>query len=256
MKIRMPTGRLAPKMSAVTRFPTQDPEAGTSQAMTRRWCASCWQRAMRLRNLAAMNRVQEVCIRPRKVFRALADTPVGPADYALSAAQGIALALFFSRMKNMGLTAGFERILLQAIAQGTLSGIAVIWLQSWLYTWLGRQTGGVAKRPAVMHVLAYGSAPLLITLTLGCLSALFLGVDAFVAQPRDPEFFETLIGAVLTAGFLLPALWSVILQVMGLSEVHRVRFRGALGTWLLGQALQAVLSLLFLYSVGMPLPNG
>lgn len=203
-----------------------------------------------------MNPVREVCIRPRKVFRELADSPVGPVDYALSAAQGIALALFFSRVKNMGLTAGIAEILFRAVAQGTLSGIAVIWLQSWLYTWLGRQTGGVGKRAAIMHVLAYGSAPLLITLALGCLSALFMGVDAFVAQPKDPEIFETLIGTALTAGFLIPALWSVVLQIMGLSEVHRVRFRGALGTWLLGQALQAVLSLLFLLSVGMPVPSG
>ncbi len=29
--------------------------------------------------------------------------------------------------------------------------------------------------------------------------------------------------------WLVPALWSVVLQIMGLSEVHQVRFRGALG---------------------------
>jgi len=203
-----------------------------------------------------MSPVQEVWIRPRKVFRALAGVPIGLTDYVLSAAQGIAMALFFSRVKSMGLTSDLTEILIRAIAQGTLSGIAVIWLQSWLYTWLGRQSGGVAPRPAVMHVLAYGSAPLLATLVVWLLAVLILGADAFVERPSDAELFLTLLGWLQTAAFVIPALWSVVLQIMGLSEVHQVRFRGALGLWLLGQALQALLSFVFLLSVGMPIPQG
>ena len=49
----------------------------------------CWQRTFHLRNLTAMNAIQEVWIRPRKVFRALAASPIGLTDYALSAAQGV-----------------------------------------------------------------------------------------------------------------------------------------------------------------------
>lgn len=203
-----------------------------------------------------MNPVQEVCIRPRKVFGALAATPVGITDYALSAAQGIAMALFWSRMKDLGMKMELSEILMLGVGQGALSGIVVTWLQSWLYTWLGRQAGGTARQPQVMHVLAYSGAPLLITLAVTCLAIPILGIEAFVVRPKDPELFVILLGTLQGAAFLIPALWSVILQVMGLSEVHQVRFRGALGTWLLGQVLLAALSLLYLLATGMPLPQG
>ncbi len=201
-----------------------------------------------------MHALQEVWIRPRKVFRELAVRPVGAVDYVLSAGQGVALALLFSRTKDMGQTEELGQILLQALAQGTISGIAWIWIQAWIYTWLGRQAGGVAKRAQVMHVLSYGSVPLMATLAVWCLAALVMGRQAFMEHPTgETDLFVVLLMGVQTLAYVVPALWSVVLQIMGLSEVHQVRFRGALGTWLLGQAVLTLLALVFLLAVGMPL---
>ena len=59
-----------------------------------------------------MNALQEVWIRPRKVFRELADRPVGAADFLLSAAQGMVGILVLSRMKGLGASVGVAEIML------------------------------------------------------------------------------------------------------------------------------------------------
>ena len=202
-----------------------------------------------------MKALQEVCIRPRKVFRELAATPVGAMDYLLSAAQGVAAVLFFCRMSNMGLKLSVSAIFVQALFLGFISGIAGIWLQSWIYTWLGQHTGGVAKRPQLMHVLAYGNTPMLVTLAIWVLVALVLGNQAFVEKPGDAEPFIVLLKGLQVAAYVLPAFWSVVLQIMGLSEMQQIRFRSAVGTWLLGQAIIALVALLLIRSAGIPLPQ-
>lgn len=206
-----------------------------------------------------MNALQEVWIRPRKIFRELADAPVGATDYLLAAAQGVASALVLGRMQGWGLTEDVGAILFKAAAQGSIMGIAAIWIYAWLYTWLGRNTGGVATKPQIIHVLTYGSVPLAALLAIWCVAALILGNQAFVDHPvGEADLFVRLLMGVQSAAYLLLALWSTILQVMGLSEMHRVRTRGALGTWLLGQfvvALALAVIVLLLVGLGGSIPK-
>ncbi len=186
----------------------------------------------------AMNSLQEVWIRPRKVFRALASQPIGILDYLLSGVQGVVVVLALGRASNLGSKAGVAEIFLRAATEGMLIGIAIVWVQAWIYTWMGRRAGGVATRAQVIHVLAYGSVPMLGSLAIWCLAALLLGNHAFIETPSgDADAFVSLLNAAQVTGFALLGIWSVILQVMGLSEVHQLRTGGAAGTWLLGQVV-------------------
>ena len=207
-----------------------------------------------------MNVMQEVWIRPRKVFRELSTRPIGIADYLLSAAQGVVGLLALSRMNNLGVSAEVGSIFLKAIVQGSVSGIAIIWIQAWIYTWLGRRAGGVATRSQVIHVLAYGSVPLVGSLAIWCVATLLLGNNAFVETPGgQTDNFVALLMTLQILAHVLLACWSAILQVMGLSEVHKLQTRGATGTWLLGQLVAALaLLILMLLLVGLgivPLPQ-
>jgi hypothetical protein len=187
------------------------------------------------------------------VFRELAGTPVGPTDYLLAAAQGVASALVLGRMQGWGLTENVGDILLKAAAQGSLLGVAAIWIYAGLYAWLGRHTGGAATRTQLIHVLAYGSVPLAALLGVWSVAALILGTQAFVDKPiGDADLFVTLLMGAQTTAYVLLALWSTVLQVMGLSEMQQVRTGGALGTWLLGQFVVALaLAVVALLLVGM-----
>ena len=183
-----------------------------------------------------MNALQEVWIRPRKVFRDLADKPIGILDYVLSGVQGMVVVLALGRAGNLGAKTGVADIFVRAASQGMLIGIAIIWIQAWIYTWMGRRAGGQATRTQVIHVLSYGSVPMVGSLAIWCLAALLLGNHAFIETPgAETETFETLLNGVQIGAFALLGLWSIVLQIMGLSEVHRLRTGGAAGTWLLGQ---------------------
>jgi len=206
-----------------------------------------------------MNAFQEVWVRPRKVFRELSSRPIGIIDYVLSAAQGMVGVLALDRMNNLGLTADVTQIFLKAAAQGSLSGIAIIWIQAWIYTWMGRRAGGVANRTQVIHVLAYGSAPLVGSLGIWCLATLLLGPNAFIERAGgDTDNFVALLMYLQIIAHVLLAIWSAILQIMGLSEVHKLQTRGATGTWLLGQFVAAfalLIIMVLLVGLGAPLPQ-
>jgi len=206
-----------------------------------------------------MNAFQEVWIRPRKIFRELSNRPIGITDYILSAAQGMVGVLALDRMNNLGLTADVGQILLKAAGQGSVSGIAIIWIQAWIYTWMGRRVGGVANRTQVIHVLAYGSAPLVGSLAIWCMATLLLGSNAFVDKASgETDTFVALLMYLQIIAHVLLAIWSAILQIMGLSEVHKLPTRGATGTWLLGQLVAAfalLLIMVLLVSLGAPLPQ-
>ena len=207
-----------------------------------------------------MNAFQEVWVRPRKIFRELSVQPIGIADYALSAAQGIVGVLALDRMNNLGHSADVGQILFKAAAQGSISGIAIIWIQAWIYTWMGRRAGGVANRTQVIHVLAYGSAPLVGSLGIWCVATLLLGTNAFVERAsNETDTFVALLMYMQVIAHVLLAIWSAILQIMGLSEVHKLQTRGATGTWLLGQfvaALALLIIMVLLVGLGAPLPQG
>ena len=206
-----------------------------------------------------MNAFQEVWVRPRKVFRELSSQPIGVVDYGLSAAQGVVGILALARMSNLGLTTDVTQIFIKAIIQGSLSGIAIIWIQAWIYTWMGRRVGGVANRTQVIHVLAYGSAPLAGSLAIWCIAALLLGPNAFIEKVGgETDTFVVLLMYAQIIAHVLLAIWSAILQIMGLSEAHRLPTRGATGTWLLGQfvaALTLLLVMVLLVALGAPLPQ-
>jgi hypothetical protein len=206
-----------------------------------------------------MNALQEVWVRPRKVFREMSNRPVGIADYILSAAQGIVGVLALSRMNNLGLSADMGQIFAKAAVQGSVSGIAIIWIQAWIYTWMGRRVGGVANRAQIIHVLAYGSTPLVGSLAIWCLASLLLGANAFVEKAGgETDNFVALLMTLQIIAHVLLACWSAVLQIMGLSEVHKLAIRGATGTWLLGQfvaALALLVIMVLLVGLGAPLPH-
>lgn len=190
--------------------------------------------------------LHDVWLRPRRVFRELASQPVGGVDYLLGAAQGIANCLALSRAQDAGTTQGIGEIFLRAVAMGSTVGIAGLFLMSLIYTRLGARAGRAATRAQVFHVLAYGNVPLAASLIVWVFAALLTGEAAFEQTPHaDVEGFVALLLRMQFIAFLILALWSVVIQVMGLSEVQGVTTAKAFGLWVLGQLI-GFLTLLFL----------
>jgi hypothetical protein len=187
---------------------------------------------------APVHPLKEVWLRPRRVFRELARLPVGVMDYVLAAAQGIGnyLMLYQTQVPDSHLSA-FD-IVVNSVRYGPIEGIAGVFLLSLIYGRLGTRMGGNSTRNQVFHVLAYGGLPVVATLLLWGLTFLLVGDAAFAAAPgADVDGFVLIILRVQFAASLLLLFWSVVLQIMGFSEILGLAVRKAIGLWLLGQLL-------------------
>jgi hypothetical protein len=190
--------------------------------------------------------LHDVWLRPRRVFRELAMRPVGAADYLLSAAQGIAGWLALSRAQNAGATSSVAEIFGKALVIGSIAGVASLFLMGTIYTRLGSRAGRTAPRNQVFHVLAYGGVPLAASLIVWLFTALLTGEATFEQTPHpDVEGFVALLLRVQFIAYVLLTIWSVVIQVMGLSEIQGLATPKAFGLWVLGQVI-GFLALLFL----------
>ncbi|HWJ35833.1 MAG TPA: YIP1 family protein [Steroidobacteraceae bacterium] len=190
--------------------------------------------------------LHDVWLRPRRVFRELASRPIGAADYLLGAAQGIAGWLALSRAQNAGASSSVAEIFGKALIIGSIAGIASLFLMGTIYARLGSRAGRATARNQVFHVLAYGGVPLAASLLVWIFTALLTGEATFEQVPHpDVEGFVALLLRIQFIAYVLLTVWSVVIQVMGLSEMLGLTTRRAFGLWILGQLI-GFLALLFL----------
>jgi hypothetical protein len=154
--------------------------------------------------------------------------------------------LGYSRATNAGATSGVAEILGRALLFGSFTGIAALFLMGAIYARLGARAAGTSQRAPVFHVLAYGEVPMLAALVIWVLTALLAGEVTFELKAGpDVETFVSLLLHLQFAACMVLALWSVVLQVMGFSEIFGVATRKAFGLWVLGQVI-GFLAMIFL----------
>ena len=199
--------------------------------------------------------LHDVWLKPRRVFRELAAKPVGTVDYLLGAAQGTVSWLALSRAQSAGSTSSVEEILGKALGFGSILGVASLFLMAAIYARLGKRTGAPSTRTPVFHVLAYGGIPMVASLGIWLVTALLAGEATFVETPRpDTEGFIVLLLRVQFFAHALLLVWSLVLQVMGFSEVQGLPTRRAFGIWLLGQVLAALAMLVLAVVISSLIP--
>jgi Yip1 domain len=188
--------------------------------------------------------LKDVWLRPRRVFRELQTRPIGIVDYLLAAAQGIGNFLALYRTEGAGAHSSVEEILANSFAYGAIAGVGGVFLMAIIYARLGARAGGKSTTTQVIHVLAYGSVPMVASLALWVLTALLAGEATFVETPRaDVEGFLALLLHAQFISYVLLLIWSVVLQVMGFSEIQGLAMRKAFGVWILGQIIGFLASL-------------
>ena len=200
--------------------------------------------------------LKDVWLRPRRVFRELATQPVGIADYLLMSGQGIGNFLALYRTQGAGAHSSVARILANSFAYGTIAGVASVLLMAVIYRRLGTRAGGKSTTNQVIHVLAYGGVPMVASLAIWVLTALLAGEDTFVETPRaDVEAFLALLLHLQFISYVLLLIWSIVLQVMGFSEIQGLATRKAFGVWVLGQLIGFLASLFLAVAVEVLFPG-
>jgi len=186
----------------------------------------------------------------------MATRPVGVFDYLLAAVQGVGNFLALYRTQGAGAHRSVEEILGNSFAIGAIAGVASLFLMAVIYQRLGSRAGGKATTPQVIHVLAYGGVPMAASVLLWVLTALLAGEAAFVETPRpDVEGFVVLLLHAQFASYVLLLVWSIVLIVMGFSEIQGLTTRKAFGVWFLGQLIGFLASLFLAVIIGTLFPG-
>jgi hypothetical protein len=190
------------------------------------------------------------------VFRELATRPIGAADYLLAASQGIATSIMVYRTQLAGPNAGTADILGTSFVFGPLGGVVSMYLFAAIYGRLGTRAGGKTTRNQVFHVLAYGGMPVAASLLVWMFTVLLVGEAAVVERPgAEIDGFVSFVLRAQFASYMLLWLWSVVLQVMGFSEILGLTTRKAFGVWVLGQVLALLLYLFLNILIGVLFPG-
>ncbi len=164
--------------------------------------------------------------------------------------------LAWSRTQNAGATDSVAGILGEGVVLGSLIGVASLYVMAAIYARLGKRAGGSATRNQVIHVLAYGGVPMAVSLGIWVLTAVLAGEATFMQVPRpDLEAFPALLLQAQFIAYVLLTIWSVVLQVMGLSEVQGLLTRKAFGVWVLGQLIGLLAALFLTLLIATLLPN-
>jgi hypothetical protein len=138
---------------------------------------------------------------------------------------------------------------------GPITGVASMYLFASIYARLGVRAGGNSSRAAVFHVLSYGGMPVVAALCVWGLAIMLIGNAAFLATPnKELDGFQVIILQLGIFAYFFLYLWSVVLQVMGFSELQGFATGKALRIWLLGQILSIVawVALLLIVAVLFP----
>jgi hypothetical protein len=186
----------------------------------------------------------------------MATRPVGVVDYLLGSAQGIGNFLAVYRTQGAGAHSTVTQILANSLAYGAIVGVASLLLMAAIYRRLGTRAGGKATTTQVIHVLAYGGVPMVASVALWILTALLAGEAAFVENPRaDLESFLVLLLHLQFISYVFLLVWSIVLQVMGFSEIQGLTPRKAFGIWVLGQLVGLLVSLFLAVTVDTLFPG-
>jgi hypothetical protein len=177
-------------------------------------------------------------------------------DYLLAAAQGIGNFLALNRAQNAGAHQSVEQILGNSFVCGAIAGLASVFLMAVIYARLGARIGGKSTARQLVHVLAYGGVPMAVSLLIWVLTALLAGEATFMETPRaDVEGFVVLLLQVQFIAYVLLLVWSIVLQVMGFSEIQRFSVRKAFAIWVGGQFIGFFASLFLALLIEMLFPG-
>jgi hypothetical protein len=156
--------------------------------------------------------------------------------------------LGYCRAKDLGAKLDLAQIFFTAGLTGAMIGIASLHIMAAIYARLGSRVGRTTARRQIVHVLAYGGVPMAASLVVWVLTALIAGEVTFVQAPKDVDDFVDLLLGTQFLSYVLLLMWSVVLQIMGFSEILAVSIAKAFGIWVLGQVI-AVLAILLVYVV-------
>lgn len=177
--------------------------------------------------------------RPRATVRQLVETRPEHAVLGLAALGGVTQALDRASSRNLGDELGLGAIFLSAAVAGPIGGIITLYLFGWLLSIAGRWLGGDAAPCHVRTAMAWGNLPNVTGLLLWLPALALIGQEMFTSSTPQLDTQPLLALFLLPVGlaWVALAIWSLVLFLQGLGEVHGFSAWRALGSMFLAVLL-------------------
>jgi len=121
---------------------------------------------------------------------------------------------------------------------GSIFGIVVLWVLSFVYAWLGRALGGQGKARDVRTVLAWSSVPHIPNLVAATLVIVIGGTSMLTAtHPGAPSLSNPPLQIVFLLVNGIFGIWGFVISVAGLKAVMRISAPRAVVVIVLGGLL-------------------
>ena len=143
--------------------------------------------------------------------------------------------------ESLGIDVAASDLVLAAIIAGPLAGATLIFVFGWLLHMVLARMGGKATWRESRTAIAWALAPGVPSLLLWFVMLITQGADVVMSTPESRTFVVQL-DYLLHFGF---AVWSLVLEVLCLADVHAMKYWKVIaGELLLGVALMLIFALL------------
>ncbi|MEJ7639792.1 MAG: Yip1 family protein [Singulisphaera sp.] len=174
---------------------------------------------------------RSIWTRPRATIRYLVKNDPDRNVLLLAVLGGIVNSVGRASQRSMGDTIPLGGVLIACLIGGTLGGPITLYIGAALLGWTGRKLGGRADARKVRTAMAWSSVPLVVSGLIYVPMILLFGKELFTSE--TPKLDANPVMAMMVMAFVavqvLLAIWSFVLFLKCLGEVHRFSAWRALG---------------------------
>lgn len=161
---------------------------------------------------------------PRLVFRYINDTQYDKYVMILLVLSGVSRAFDQASVKNMGDHMGLIGILSFGIIGGALLGWISYYIYAALLSWTGSWLKGRGNTTSIIRILAYSMLPSIVALLFLIPQIAIYGLEIFKSDGDITSAFLASNILVYLSMFLelVLGIWTIVLAVVGISEVQKL----------------------------------
>jgi hypothetical protein len=172
----------------------------------------------------------KIWTKPRQIFSYIQNQNYNKYLYLLLAFMGISRAFSRASMKSMGDDQSLLSIIMLSIILGGLLGWISYYIYAALLSWTGKWLNGKSNTSDLLRVLTYASIPAVIGLLMLIPQISIYGIEIFKdnGDISSAGMFPNIITYGAMAIEIGLAIWTIVLIVIGISEIQQISISKAL----------------------------
>lgn len=195
----------------------------------------------------------KIWTKPREIFKFITENSIDKYSTVLLVLAGIARAFDKASQNNTGDTFPLFIIILFCITLGGLLGWVSFYIYGALLSWTGKWLKGQGNTDSIVRMLAHAMIPSIVSLLLLILQMVIIGNGIFQSTFNIFEhgLIATIIFYITLLCEIVLGIWTVVLAVIGLSEVQKLSIGNSILNMILPALVILVPIILIIFLVGL-----